>query len=127
MYCILLYKTHIFDLTYLLKSKEMPEKSTQNYSQMKTSFFLTAFCLISLSAFIMYSKFVENNDDISISIKDTDDNYRLDASYNRGNSVRVLQYINRNLEGNHYFETTTRRIDVTTRLHDNTEYYIKES
>ena len=94
---------------------------------MKTSFFLTVFFLISLSAFILYSKFEENSDNISVSIKDTDDTYRLNASFNRGNSTRVLQYINSSIGGDSYFEPTSRRIDVTTRLHDNTEFYIKES
>lgn len=94
---------------------------------MKTSFFLTMFCLISVSAFILYSKFEENSDNISISISDTDDTYRLNAAYGRSNSVRVLRYIDRCIGDDSYFEPTSWRIDVTTRLHDNTEFYIKES
>jgi hypothetical protein len=101
---------------------------------MKTSFFLTTFCLISLSAFILYSRFEENSDNTSISISENDNTYQLKASYNANNTPRVLQCINRSIEPNdlskpekEYFDITTRRIDVTTTLPDKTEFYIKES
>jgi hypothetical protein len=101
---------------------------------MKMSFFLTTFCLISLSAFLVYSKFNANRDSTSITITEANDTYQLDAYYNANNTIKVLQYINRSIEpngplnpGNDYFDVTTRRIDITTTLSDKTEFCIKES
>lgn len=108
--------------------------STQHIDHMKTSFFLTAFCLISLSAFLLYSKFEINNNDISISISNTDDTYQFNASFNKGNTIKVLRYINKALQSggslkrdNAYFDESTSSIDGTTTLADKSTFYIKES
>lgn len=97
---------------------------------MKTSFYLTAFCLVSLSIFLLYAKMENNTGSIAITMSDTDDTYKFTASFDPNATPRVLYYINKSIEptGNgDYFDVTTKRIDITTRLNDNTEFYIKES
>jgi hypothetical protein len=97
---------------------------------MKTSFYLTAFCLVSLSIFLLYAKMGSNTGNIAITASDTDDTYKFTASFDSNATQRVLYYINKCIEprGNgDYFDVTSSRIDVTTRLNDQTEFYIKES
>jgi hypothetical protein len=94
---------------------------------MKTSFFITAFCILSLSVFLLWTKFEVNNHDISISVKEDDDTYQFYASYDAGNTRRVQQYINNSIEPNGLFKSEDDRFDVTTSLVDNTQFYIKES
>ncbi len=100
---------------------------------MKTSMYLTAFCLVSLSIFLVCAKMTGNTGNISISVSENDDMYKLTASFDPAATTRVLHYINNNIgskerqDNGSYFDETTRRIDVTTRLNDNTEFYIKES
>jgi hypothetical protein len=105
-----------------------------NHTDMKTSFFLTTFCLITLSAFILYGKLAADGDNTSIAISENDDAYQFKASYKANDSRRVLEYINRNMQASgqrkpedNYFDLNTRRIDVSTTLADKTEFYIKES
>lgn len=93
---------------------------------MKTSFYLTAFCLVSLSIFLLYTKMGNNTGNVAIAVNDTEDTYKFTASFAPNATPRVLYYINKNVEPTN-FEITTRRIDITTRLNDNTEFYIKES
>ncbi|MDP9046579.1 MAG: hypothetical protein M3N14_00475 [Bacteroidota bacterium] len=96
---------------------------------MKTSFYLTAFCLVSISIFLFCAKLTNNTGNISITVNENDDAYKLTASFDPAATTRVLHYINSSIRGTggSYFDETTRRIDVTTRLGDNTEFYIKES
>jgi hypothetical protein len=97
---------------------------------MKTSIFLTAFFLVSLSVFLIYSKMSDNlygGNNISISISEDDDTYQLKASYNRHSTGRVQQYINHCIEPNSLFKSENDYFDVTTTLTDKTEFYIKES
>ena len=97
---------------------------------MKTSFYLTAFCLVSLSIFLFCAKMANNTGNVSITVNDTDDTYKFTASFDPNATPRVLHYINKSIEpmGNgDYFDVTTKRIDITTRLNDQTEFYIKES
>ncbi|MDB5132740.1 MAG: hypothetical protein JWR02_2489 [Mucilaginibacter sp.] len=97
---------------------------------MKTSFYLTAFCLVSLSIFLLCAKMANNTGNISITVNDTDDNYKFTASFDPNATPRVLYYINKSVGPSgrgDYFDVTTSRIDITTRLNDHTEFYIKES
>ena len=101
---------------------------------MKTSFFLTTFCLICLSAFILYGKLAADSDNTSIAISENDDSYQFKASYRSNDSRRVLEYINKSMEASdqrtpvdNYFDLNTSRIDISTTLADKTEFYIKES
>jgi hypothetical protein len=97
---------------------------------MKTSFYLTAFCLVSLSIFLLCAKMANNTGNISITVNDTDDNYKFTASFDPNATPRVLQYINKSIGpsgSSDYFDVATSKIDITTRLNDHTEFYIKGS
>jgi hypothetical protein len=105
----------------------MPQYLTKNSNQMKTSFFLATFCLISLSIFIVYSKFDVNRDRTSISISEDDNSYELEAVYNANNTGRVERYINRCISPDRLGNSENDYIDATTSLPDGTVFYVKES
>jgi hypothetical protein len=110
--------------------KVMPQYLTKSHNQMKTSFFLATFCLISLSAFIIYTKFNANNinrNGTSISISEDDNSYQLEAVYNVGNTGRVERYINRCISPNSLGKSENDYFDVTTSLTDGTVFCVKES
>ncbi len=94
---------------------------------MKTSFYLTAFCILSLSIFLVWSKPELNNHDTAITVNENDDSYTFTASYDRGNSRAVYNYINRNISPNRLGDSEKDYFDVTTSLTDKTVFYIKES
>ncbi len=97
---------------------------------MKTSFFLTAFCLISLSIFVVYSKLSDEifrGNNTSISISEDEETYQLKASYNRHITGRIQQYINHCIKPNSLFQSENDYFDANTTLADKTEFYIKES
>ena len=94
---------------------------------MKTSFYLTAFCILSLSIFLVWSKLELNNHDTSIAISENNDTYTLTASYDRGHSRAVYNYINENIRPNQLGDSEKDYFDVTTSLPDKTVFYIKES
>ena len=94
---------------------------------MKTSFYLTAFCILSLSIFLVWTKFEVNNHDIAISVNENEDTYTFTASYDRGNSLAVYNYINKNISPDRLGDSEKDYFDVTTSLTDKTVFYIKES
>jgi hypothetical protein len=105
----------------------MPQYSTQNNDHMKTSFFLTAFCLISLSAFLVYSKLDLNRDNTSITITENDDTYTFSASFNKSNTGTVERYINTSIKPNSLAGSENDYFDASTSLIDKTTFHIKES
>src|SRR5882762_5650493 len=94
---------------------------------MKTSFFIAALCLVSLSIFIGWVKFQKNNGDVSITVKDTDDAYTYTASFDEDYTGKVQSYINHSIKPNGLFKSTHDYFNVTTILKDGTDFYIKES
>jgi len=94
---------------------------------MKTSFFIAALCLVSLSIFIGWVKFQKNNGDVSIAVVDTDDTYSYNASFDEDYTGRVQGYINHSIKPNNLFRSTHDYFDVTTTLKDGTGFYVKES
>lgn len=94
---------------------------------MKTSFFIAALCLVSLSIFIGWVKLQKNNGDVSITVKDTDDAYTYIASFDEDYTGKVQSYINHSIKPNGLFKSTHDYFDVTTTLKDGTDFYIKES
>ena len=97
-------------------------------NKMKTSFFIAAFCLVALSILVGWSKLERiNNDDLSISVSDTDDTYTFKASFNEGNTGKVQDYINDSIKPNGLFKSTHDYFNVTTTLKDGTYFYVKES
>ena len=94
---------------------------------MKTSIYLTAFCLFSLSIFLASKKLELINHGTAITVNENDRSYKFSASYNKEVTERVRAYINNCLKptvivipGNDY-------MDITTILTDKTQFYIKES
>jgi len=96
-------------------------------NKMKTSFFIAAFCLVSLSIFVGWIKFQHHNGDISISAKDTDDAFTYTASFDEDYTNRVQDYINHSMRPNGLFRSTHDYFNVTTTLADHTNFNVKES
>jgi hypothetical protein len=94
---------------------------------MKTSFYITAICLVSLSIFLMWSKFRINDHDIAIAVNDDNDKYKFSASFPDGNTTRVQEYINKSISPNKLAKSSDDYFDVTTTLADKTEFYAYES
>ena len=94
---------------------------------MKTSFYLTAFCIISLSIFLIWKKFEIYDHDINISIIENVNSYQFSANYNAENTGRIQSYINSSIAPNGLFHSANDYMDITTTLSDRTSFYIKES
>jgi len=100
---------------------------TKNINKMKASFFLTAICLLSLSAFLLWTKVEVNHHDTNISISEDDDAYTFKAHYNEANTRVVYNYLNESIRPDQLGNSENDYFDVTTSLPDNTKFYIKES
>ena len=97
---------------------------------MKTSFFLTTFCLISLGAFIVYSKIAEGSGpsyNTSVTISESKNDYSLTASYDVRKTAKVQSYINDAIAPNSLFRSENDDFNVTTTLADRTNFHVKES
>ena len=94
---------------------------------MKTSFYLTAFCIISLSVFLVWKKFEIYDHGINISVTENFDSYQFSANYNPDNTARVQSYINNCISPNNLFQSENDYMDINTTLSDRTKFYIKES
>jgi len=94
---------------------------------MKTSFFITAFCILSLSIFLIWNKVVGNDHNISVSVTEDEDTYTFAASFNPAETRSVWQYINREISPNSLGKSENDYFDVNTSLADKTAFYIKES
>jgi hypothetical protein len=94
---------------------------------MKTSFYLTAFCIISLSVFLVWKKFEIYDHGINISVTENFDSYQFTANYNAENTARVQSYINNCISPNSLFQSENDYMDINTTLSDRTKFYIKES
>ena len=94
---------------------------------MKTSFYLTTFCIVCLSIFLVWTKFEANNRGIAISVNESEDIYKFSASYYSGDTKRVRAYINHCVQPGNLIPTGNDYMDITTSLPDNTKFYIKES
>jgi hypothetical protein len=92
---------------------------------MKTSFYITAICLVSLSIFLMWSKFRVNDHDIAIAVNDDNDKYKFSASFPDSKTHAVEQYVNSSIAPNSLFKSENDYFDVTTTLTDQTEFYLK--
>ncbi len=93
---------------------------------MKTSFFLAAFCLVSLSIFLAWAKYRVFNHDISITVIDNDVTYKFSAYYNVENTGKVERYINDNIKPNSLAKSENDYFNASTSLADHTQFHIKE-
>lgn len=94
---------------------------------MKTSFYLTASCVIFLSIFLVWKKFEIYDHGINISVTENLDTYHFSANYNAENTARVQSYINSKISPNSLFRSENDYMDINTVLSDRTRFYIKES
>jgi len=90
----------------------------------KKSIVLSAVFIILMGLFFSCT-YRRHHHNISVSISESSDTYRLRAEYDENNTWRVQRYINRQLEPNGLFASTEDHFDVTTELKDRTRFYIK--
>jgi NADH:ubiquinone oxidoreductase subunit D len=93
---------------------------------MKTSFFLSAFCLVALSIFLAWTKYRVYNHDISITVSENGDTYKFSAYYNVENTRKVVRYINNCIKPNSLAKSENDYFDASTSLADHTQFHIKE-
>ena len=93
---------------------------------MKTSFFLTAFCIVALSIFLLWEKSGINHNGLDISVNESNTNYKFTAYYNSENTAKVEHYINKCIAPNSLAKSENDYMDVNTTLSDQTKFYIKE-
>jgi hypothetical protein len=95
---------------------------------MKKLFFLIIFCLIAVVFFVndtFNRVYINNDNDVSIKINETDDIYQLRAHYGEWKTDKVRRYMNERLHTNNRFRNATMDADVT--LDDKTSFYIRTS
>lgn len=74
--------------------------------------------------FISYALYkIVDNTNISINVKETEDQYQVNASYGRGQSRKVLSYIDAQLSRSKQFRHAVMNGDMV--LDDNTKIYFK--
>jgi uncharacterized protein YxeA len=76
---------------------------------------------ISLGLFVAYK--IASNTDIAISVNDTDEQYKVEATYGRAQSRKILSYIDAQLSKSKQFRHA--RMDGDIELDDHTKLYIK--
>lgn len=81
-----------------------------------------AFFSVILVAVIVHKFSVQHNNNISIRVNDSQDLYRLYASYNRNKARKIQRYLDAHLQSYRFANT---RLDATVTLDDNTNFYIK--
>jgi hypothetical protein len=94
---------------------------------MKTSFILTAFCILSLSIFLIWSKFEVNDHDIAITVNESNDSYSFSAHYPKSNTSGVESYINESISPNSLAKSANDYFNVSTSLTDKTTFHIIEN
>jgi len=94
---------------------------------MKTGVFFTAFSILALSIFLVWSRFEDFNHNISITVSEEKDTYEFSARYDRASTRRVEAYINDSIKPDQMGNSENDYVDANTSLPDNTRFYIKES
>lgn len=90
---------------------------------MKKVFFVLLFCTLCMAGFVTYvlHKMYSDND-ISIIIKESDNSYRLSASYARNQTRKIQSYLNAQLHSTMFRNA---KIDAFVTLDDKTRFYVK--
>lgn len=94
---------------------------------MKTIFFLSMACLFSLSILVGWSKFDTGLDRTSVKVTETEDSYRLQASFNKSKTWKVEKYINKCMSPAGLFSSDHDYMNVSTGLKDGTTFHVKAS
>ncbi|MBN8836689.1 MAG: hypothetical protein J0I09_05495 [Sphingobacteriia bacterium] len=79
-------------------------------------------CLLLLT---LFSSCRHHNHNISISVKDREEDYQFSATYHKSATAKVQYYINQHISPSHIFESVSDDIDASTELKDGTRFYIK--
>lgn len=82
---------------------------------------------MSLSIFLVWTKFEVNNHDINISVNENVDTYSFTAHYDAASTGRVYNYLNKSISPDRLGNSENDYFDVTTSLPDRTNFYVKES
>jgi hypothetical protein len=94
---------------------------------MKISFLLTALCLVSVSIFLVWTKFEVNYNGVDISVNENADTYNFAAHYDAARTGTVYSYLNSSISPDRLGDSEKDYFDVTTSLPDGTNFYVKES
>ncbi len=90
---------------------------------MKNIFCTAILCLFMIGSFSCFY----NDKDISIHVNDTNEHYEFKASYPKGETGRVQDYINESMAPNGLFSSTHDYLNVYTELKDRTKFHVKSS
>ncbi len=91
---------------------------------MKFRFFLIAGCVLLLSAFS--SCYYHHSNDVAISVKEDEEEYRLSARFDDSKTRAVQNFIkDYTASGKIFKHGSHNKIDATLTLDDNTRFYIK--
>jgi hypothetical protein len=94
---------------------------------MKARYFLIAvsmFLLISFSS--CYNRYHYNGDDVSVTVNESDDEYKMSASFDEDKTRMVQNYISDRTGNNGIFRSGGNiQMDATTTLDDNIKLHIK--
>ncbi len=90
---------------------------------MKKAFILFAACWVLLGVFS--SCYYYSNDDVAISIKDSDDEYKLSARFDKNKTRAVQNFIEDYTENSGLFTSVNSEVEGAVTLDDNTKVYIK--
>ena len=82
---------------------------------------------MSLSIFLVWTKFTVNNHDINISVSENADTYSFTTRYDAARTGMVYNYLNKSLSPNQLGNSENDYFDATTNLPDRTSFYVKES
>lgn len=93
---------------------------------MKKTFLLSVCSILVVCVFFSCSHF-HHGDDISISLKDSRDSYKMTAYFNEKQTARVHKYMDEQLGKRNNFSFTNAVLDATLTLDDRTTFYIKSS
>ncbi len=94
---------------------------------MKTATLFLALCMISAVFFYSFVKKDSNSDNISISVNESDDQYRLSAEYPEKQTRKVQRYLDDYLEPSGNMSFVNAEIDATMKLDNSMTFHIKSS
>ncbi|MCW3088022.1 MAG: hypothetical protein JWQ78_1408 [Sediminibacterium sp.] len=92
---------------------------------MKKFLLILVFCTVTIACFfaaIVHKIRRQHSQDISISVKESENMYKLYASYNKNKTRKIQRYLDAQLNSDMF---SNARIDANVVLEDHTNFYIK--
>ncbi len=68
-----------------------------------------------------------NDGNISVSVTDSDDFYKVKADYDESRTSKLYRYIRKNLGSDGLFQSEDDHLDAVVQLDDHTRFYVKAS